>query len=214
MPEDLVSYLKGYISTTASMVGRRFDEQDVRRLFGALNRLSSRVRYQANEVPRLGSIDYMHLLIGNIVSGKYMTGYAEYNPRYKAWKQNQTFTNMGYWRLSSDLINSFTRYRVPIAKGKFEGQYAWFSGVPAGVMDSGNKSWFSGLTQGAGDVTCKRKEISKYGAIMERGGIFAGQTHLARPIFKPTLLMYGASGFKTRGAEALQSLKRYWGGGS
>ena len=202
MTENLVNYLKDYISTTAGAVGIRLEERDVRRLFGALDRLTSRVRYQSNNVPRLNSVDFMQLVVGNIVSQKYMTGYAEYSPGYKKWKSKQALQS-GYWRLADDLTKAITYYRVPIAKGGYAGSYAWFSGVPSGAMDSGGS-----VAKRYGSL--KSKEISWYGAIMEKGSWAGGQRHPARPIFKPTLLMYRGSGFRTRGAEALQSLKRYW----
>jgi len=147
-------------------IGIRLDEKDVRRWLGSLNRIQSRIRYHSNRVPQLQAIDYMYLVIGNIVGQKGMSGYTKYTDRYEQWKREMGLYGKGFWRLYDDLTKAITFMRVPMESGRYAvGGYAWFSGVPSGVMDSGGKSWYSegGMREG------ESKEIAWYGRIMEYG---------------------------------------------
>lgn len=196
---DLVPYLHNFAGKAASGIGIRFSEPDVRKILSALTRVESRTRFQSNNVPRLHAVDYMNLVIRNIMTGKHTSGYKQYHPRYKAW-ESQYGLGHGYWKLMGDLVKNVNYRRVPVKSGA----YAWFSGVPAGVM-AGGKSWFS-----PGQRRGKKKEIAWTGKIME--GIIKTnkQNHPARPMFKPTLEEYKGAGAGKRGRQALVSLKRHW----
>lgn len=203
MAEDLTNYLRNIIGQTAGGIGITLVERDVRRLFGALNRLGSRTRYHSNNIPRLAAIDYKHMLMQAIIEGNGLPGYAEYHPGYKSWK-DKNYPGKGYWQLAGDLVAAIKYQRVPIASGA----YAWFTGVPAGVKDSGGKSWFTDLTQGK--TYGRAKEIAWYGRIMEKG-YFGKQNHPPRPIFGPVFVNYKSSNaFHSKGTEALMDLKRHW----
>lgn len=202
---DLSSYLIGFASEVISNISIVLDEADVRKVFSALDRVEKRARVQSNEVPRLLAIDYYQRVVGNIMSQSRMSGYPRYHPRYEAWKAHRS--SGGFWNLAGDLVRAMSHRRVP----DLEGAYAWFAGVPAGVLDSGNKSWFSRNTSSSTSWSGRRKEIAWYGRIMEEGSFAGGQDHPARPIFEPTFKEYNSSGVPVqRGEQGLTEVSNEW----
>lgn len=160
-------------------IGITVDPNDLKKWLRALDRVESGVQRQALEVPRQQAIDYMTMLIQNIISGKHGP-YPKYNERYALWK-SQFRGGASYWQLFGDLVQAIGTFRVG---GTEKWQYAWLSGIPAGVDDSGGKSWM-----GIGDRG-EAKEIAFYGGVMEGTIKTQVQNHPARPIFGPTLEEY------------------------
>lgn len=184
-------------------VGIRLDVGDLTKWLRALDRIEAEARRQSREAPRKESIDYKHLLVGNIMGQRHMSGYAAYNTRYAAWKAQYGRAH-GYWQLFGDLVRNIVSTRTTYPFGTSQLTYAFFSGIPAGVKDSGGKSWFGRGHKGAS------KDIAWYARIMEKGSASGGQVHPARPIFEPTMEEYAQSGWITRGAEALNEIGKRW----
>jgi len=196
---DMTGYLLEVASNAITNIGIMFDEKDLRHFLVALTRLESNTRKQANEVPRLNAIDYHNKVIENIMMQAKMGGYPSYHPRYLAWKEQRS--SGGFWQLAGDLVRAMTYRKILSSDDGAE----WFSGVPAGIKDSGGKSWLSNVPRG------KKKEIAWYGRIMEEGYYSAEQFHPERPIFGPTLKEYISSGVPLqRGDRSLRIMAREW----
>ena len=130
------------------------------------------------------AIDYYQLLTKNILSGKY-AGSWTYGKEYGPWKiKNRPGP---FWKLTGDLMKSLTTWK----DGK-----GYRSGIPAGK--TGGMGW---SLKGP-----HKRSIGMYGWYGEYGR--KGQP--ARPLFKPTMDEYAASGHKKRGAEALKGIGRHW----
>lgn len=76
-------------------------------------------------------------------------------------------------------------------------------GIPSGVKPTEGTSW---LAPRGPKNPGKRKAITQYG----RWGEFGRQGQPERPIFRPTMDLYFASGFKTVGKKALRDIGRLW----
>lgn len=195
----MIEHIHSFTGNIIGRIGIRISNQDTKRILRATQRLESRTRYQSNNVPRLCSVDYMNLLVRNIMTEKHPP-YAKYHPRYEAWKA-QYGVGHGYWRLMGALVKSINTRRVPVTSGA----YAWFSGIPSSAKTSGT-SWFANRP-GVGKI----KQISWYARIMEYGSNRGGQKHPPRPIVGPTFDDYKTSGrFEYRGINGLKALKRTW----
>ena len=191
-------------------IGIRFDVSDFNRWIRALTNVQTESRRQSREVPRLGAIDYKQLLIRNIMGQRHMGGYTPYRDRYAEWKAAHG-RRRGYWQLFGDLVRSITTERTtyPFSTGQLT--YAFFSGIPAGVKDSGGKSWASRNTRTRSAIANRPKKIAWYARIMEKGlPRRKGQTHPARPIFEPSMEEYKQSGWLVRGQAALTAVGRRW----
>lgn len=187
----------------------RFDVGDLKRWLRALQRVDTEGRRQSRETPRKGSIDYKQLLTGNIMGQRHMGGYAPYHPRYAAWKAQYGRAH-GYWQLFGDLVRSIVSTRTTYPFRTSQLTYAFFSGIPAGVKDSGGKSWASRNTRRRSAIANRPKTIAWYARIMEKGSMRGGQQHPARSIFEPTMEEYARGGWLQRGNEALNGIGKKW----
>lgn len=177
--------------------GARFRTQDLKRWIKAGERVYARALLHVEDVmQRRAATEYMHLLIQNIMTRKYASGYPPYHPRYAAWKEKRT--NTGYfWFLRGDLLRNIQIF--PFKSGRRKN---WMAGVPSGVMDAGHKSWFGGG---------KSKPIAMYGRIMEEGKPPGpGGRHPKRSVFEPTMNEYAEEGWLIRGQEALDQISLGW----
>lgn len=158
----------------------RFLETDLRRWFGAVNRLEKQTIKEWDENPKKNAIGYSNLVVKNIMQQKGMGAWS-YSERYAKWKEKYG-RDTGFWRLFGDLVKSITHFRVTESR---MGVRAWMGGIPSNIVDSGGKSWFGKGDRGA------VKRIAMYGHVMEYGGYWpkAGR-HPPRPIFGPTAQEY------------------------
>ena len=166
------------------MIYVKFKERDLRRWLRALNKVRSRVKlWGCDEMQRRCAVDYYQLVVENIMRRKHPI--PPYSEEYRKWKRK--YGRMGYpspWRLFGDLIRSLSAFRY--ANG-------WMGGVPPGLKDTGGKL-------GAGGILSGPTEIVKYGSIEEA----------RRPLFEPTMKQYAASGWRLRGKETLQVIRKAW----
>ena len=172
---------------------------DVRRWFGATDRLISEAKRLEDDLPRKMAVDYVQLLVQNIMTQKFAADYDSYHEDYEKWK-TQWGAVRGFWRLRNNLVNSLTQWKL--SKGQ------WKGGITEGAMDIGGTSWFS-VGKGLGKV----KPISMYAKVMEYGGDFSasgGGKHPERPLFDPTLEEYMNSGAKKRMEETASQLRSKW----
>ena len=179
------------MASTITSVRAYFLPSDFQRYMSALSRLEQTAERLENDLPRLNAIDYSQLLANNILSGKHMSGFAQYSERYQEWK-DQWATYTGFWQAMGHLVNSITHWE--------DGHGKWRAGIPEGVTDVGGTSWF-----GMGDRG-PPKPIAMYAKTMEYGE----NRQPERPIFHPTLEEYKAGGYVRRGERALKTLGTRW----
>lgn len=163
------------------------------RWFKALSRVEREANIQKRTLPFLAAEDYKHLLIGNILSQKYSSQYAPYNPRYAQWKTQRMLRGSSFWNLYGDLIRNIM---------VFNHGNGVMAGIPAGVYDRGGKSWFSTRQSHVG----RAKPIAMYGQVME----FGLGNHPARPVFLPTAMEYSNLGWWRRGRASQVRIINEW----
>ena len=175
------------------MIRWQIVQSDIQRIRKSLLKILSVAENEKNVLSYNCAVDFKNLLFQNIITQKYSTNYAPYSPRYAEWKTQKMFLGSSFWRLFGDLLQNLSLRRE---------SDGWFSGIQAGVYDSGGKSWFSTRGKRVG----RRKPISMYASVME----FGLHTHPARPVFGPTTDEYAADGWKKRGAESLKRVGSAW----
>jgi len=173
-----------------------FKIEDLERLKSAMVKLSVSAQDQAtNRMPKLGAIQFRDRVADAILSQKHVGSDWGYSEKYAKWKAAQGKDD-GYWWLAGDLVSALSISKLG---------NGWFSGVPAGIKDSGGKSYGEG----------KSRDIAWYGRIVEWGGVFpspkGAQTHKPRPVFVPTLNEFAAIDWPRIGSQALTELSKAWG---
>lgn len=170
------------------MIQIKLNQKEYKRILKGLRKIRQKVNFhfvlRGGEMNRKCAIGYTQLLVKNIMTEKYASGYASYHPRYRVWKR-QYAPGKGFWRLKDDLVRNL---------GPFRQGNGWMGGVPAGALDTGGKSWF-----GKGDIG-KRKPMAMYATINER----------KRPIFEPTMDEFALSAWPEQAGLAMKDIERAW----
>lgn len=173
------------------MIQIQFNQADLIRWMSALRRVKRRAHSQIKTQMQMNcAIEYHQLVHKNIMSEKYAP-FTAYEDRYAKWKKKKGYKYPGWWKLNLDLVNALTIFK--------QGD-GYVGGIPPGVMDSGGKSYGEG----------RAYLIAKYGWIAEWGGIFAGQKHPARAVFKPSMDEYAKDDWKKQGQKALNKVGEAW----
>jgi len=180
----------------------KFYDLDYRRYRSALKRILLVSGTRMNRTQQKMAIDYKHLVTENIMTQRFAGGYAPYSERYAKWKRIFA-ANTLYHVLKGDAVKALTVLKVRVHKW----QSIWFSGIPAGVTDTGGKSWLYPL----GSPKGKPKSIAMYMHVSEYGGNYGrGGTHPKRPVFGPSMIQYSRQGHQQRGKEYLKDVEGAW----
>ena len=180
----------------------KFYDLDYRRYRSALKRILLVSGTRMNRTQQKMAIDYKHLVTENIMTQRFAGGYAPYSERYAKWKRIFA-ANTLYHVLKGDAVKALTVLKVRVHKW----QSIWFSGIPAGVTDTGGKSWLYSL----GSPKGKPKSIAMYMHVSEYGGNYGrGGTHPKRPVFGPSMIQYSRQGHQQRGKEYLKDVEGAW----
>lgn len=163
--------------------------KDLRKMYSSLKAVKRKAFIAAEDLPFKCAIDFRDLLIRNITSQKYSSGYPKYSKEYAKWKSETARAGNKFWVLGGDLLRSLSFFKV---------KDGWMSGIPPGVRDSGGKSMYG---KGGRPVL-----ISVYGRFMELGR--RGQE--PRELFKPTTNEYAKGPWQKRGRESLKIIARGW----
>jgi len=167
--------------------------KDVSRILLAVTKVKLAVELQKSQLPYYSAVDFQHLVIANLNSQKYASGYASYSEMYKEWKLEQQ-VGMKFWALYNDLVQNIKAFRVPLGAG----QSGWIAGVVPGVTASISSQMWG---------TVKKKVlIAQYARWME----FGRKGQPARPLFGPTKNEYRRGGFPKRGQQSLNKIKWSW----
>jgi len=168
----------------------RFNQLHLKRYFAALNGISAHVKREKNDLPYRNAVAFSNLVVGNISTQKYASGYAPLNPRYKEWKKHYGRSGREFWALFNNLIQRIAAFKV---KG------GWMGGIEVGMVVGGT-SWF-----GKGDRG-HSVDVAQYATWLEYGR--KGQP--ARPLFVPSTEEYWQGEFQKQGIQSLHKMKGYW----
>jgi hypothetical protein len=174
----------------------KWNTSDIRRYLRALTRVERAIDREKRELPYRGAVDYVNLLMKNILSQKHLGGSAPYNPRYEKWK-SQYFMMRGFWIMRGEVVKALTVYRDRHPQ-------RWIGGLPPNAGMVPGSSWFR--SPGSG----KPKSINMYAYVNEYGGHFGGAYHPPRPIFRPSKKEYEREGFPKRIKESQNLIGRSW----
>lgn len=174
---------------------------DVARWYRALANVERQVRKELDDNPKRCSVEYVTLVIQNIITQRFAGGYAPYTEAYEEWK-SKFGKKSGFWQLFGDLVRRLTHFRVTDRR---KGVKAWMGGIPANIIDAGGKSMW-----GEGDYG-PPKPIAMYGFVMEWGGEYGrGGTHPGRPVFMPTAKQYARRHWGKQGGTSLRNIGSRW----
>lgn len=166
----------------------KMNQKDLKRIDSALMKIA-RIAHEQKKfgMTQACADEYRLLVINNLLTQKFATGYRPYSPKYAKWKTQTMMLGSQFWRLYGDLVNNIEVFKVGDT---------FMGGIKAGVMDSGGKSWFSTPARRLG----KPKEIVMYAKKLEKD----------RPLFEPTRQEYKNSGYPARGILALRKIGAGW----
>lgn len=167
---------------------------DLQRMYGAVHRVNNTATLQARENPYRNAVAFRNLLLFNINSQKYMSGYT-LSKEYGKWKKEKV-GHIKFWKLFGHLIKNLTVFPVG---GGFGRMNKWMSGITPGVMDKGGTSMHG--SKGGRPVL-----ISAYGRWME----FGRRGQPARPIFGPTTKEYSMGRWLRMGKKSIVAVKKAW----
>jgi len=170
-----------------------FVADDLRRIFGALEKVNNTVRREANALPYRCANEFRFLLINNITSQKHMEGWT-YSEYYEDWKRKKV-GHTDFWKLFGTLLRNISVFRLP-SRGL---SYRWMGGITPGAMSMGGESMFK---EGGGRPVL----ITKYGRWME----FGRQGQPARPLFGPTTNEYSTEGLPRQRRFSLAAIDVSW----